>query len=196
MRRALLFAAFLLLAGCSDTPDVADPSTDPGTLTTTGPAPSPPSAPTVETLPFSFDGNLGTSAHGCVFPAGVCHTQGLVAGSTDLLVERPGANLTALSFEVTWDAPSPATATLTVGSMVMPSCEGCNSTHFGEVTGTSPLRVEVAGVAAPLDGDARIHIYVYNPQGFVYNPAVPAYGLVAVDQAFHVEGSATLQVPA
>jgi hypothetical protein len=186
----------LLLAGCSeDQSEVPDPSVVPTPTTSTGPDTTV-AAPTIEILPFSFDGNLGTSAHGCVFPAGTCHTQDVVAGSTDLLVERPGANLTALSFDVTWTAQTPATQTLATGSMVMVSCEGCNGTQFGEVSGTSPLHVEVTDVSVPLHADARIHIYVYNPQGFVYDPAVPAYGFISVDQPFHIEGTATLSVPA
>jgi len=52
--------------------------------------------PTVEVVGISFDGNLGTSAHGCVFPAGVCHTGEVVADETDVVIERPGTNLTGL----------------------------------------------------------------------------------------------------
>ena len=195
MLRAAGIVLLLLLAGCSGSPDA-----DAGPEGTTGPSssstgPVPPPAPSVEVVSFSFDGNLGTSAHGCVFPAGVCHTQDFVAGASDLLVERPGANVTALSFTVTWTAQTPATETLAVGSMVMVSCEGCNGTQFGELQGVSPLQVDVTGVSVPLHSDALIHIYVYNPKGFVYDPAVPAYGLVSVDQAFRVEGTATLLVP-
>jgi hypothetical protein len=78
---------------------------------------------------------------------------------------------------------------------VMASCEGCNGTQFGELQGVSPLQVDVAGVSVPLHADALIHIYVYNPKGFVHDPAVPAYGLFSVDQAFRIEGTATLLVP-
>lgn len=192
---AAVVALLLLLAGCSDDPsEVPDPSVVPTPTTSAAPNATV-AAPTVEELPFTFDGNLGTSVHGCVFPAGVCHSQDAVAGSADLEVARPGANLTALTFEVSWNAQSPATQTLAVGAMVMASCEGCNSTVFDEVQGTSPLRVDVSGVDLALDADTVVHVYVYNPQGFVYNPSVPAYGLVSVDEPFHVEGVLTLAVP-
>lgn len=185
----------LLLAGCSGSPEAdAEPAGTSGPSSSSM-APAAPPAPTVEVVPFSFDGNLGTSAHGCVFPAATCHTQDFVPGTSDLLVERPGANVTALSFTVTWTAQTPATETLTVGSMVMVSCDGCNSTQFGELQGVSPLQVDVTGVSVPLHAEALIHVYVYNPKGLVYDPAVPGYAVLSTDQAFHIEGTATLLVP-
>lgn len=190
--RAALVAALILLAGCSE-PEA--PEVIPAAPTDTSSSPAPVAEPTVEVVPFSFDGNLGTVAHACVFPAGQCTNGVVVEGSTDLFLDRPGANLTGLRFEVTWQAQSPATQELRVGSMVMATCDGCNSTSFEETQGPSPISVDVQGVSVPLTDDARVHIYVYNPQGFVYDPAVPGYALVSMDEPFHVEGTATFVVP-
>ena len=198
MRVAVACLVGLLLAGCNGPPGEAE-ADDPvdragpegGLLPVTAPLP-----PVTETIPFSFDGNLGTFVHACVFPAGLCPTQTVVEDLTDLFVERPGANLTALSFEMTWQAQSPATQDLWVGAMVMTSCEGCNDTEFPDIHGPSPIRLDVQDVAVPLTADARVHIYIYNPTGFVHDPAVPGYAAASVDQDFHIEGVATVSVPA
>ena len=196
MRAAFLVTCLVLLAGCSDpaSPEQGTPAAD---LPSTSAAPVTPAPPTLEAIPFSFDGNLGTFAHGCVFPVGQCTDPygTVLEGNTDLFVDRPGANLTGLSFEVTWQARSPATQELWVGAMVMTSCEGCNDTEFPDIHGVSPLRLDVQGVSVPLMAEARVHIYVYNPNGFVYDPAVPAYGGASVDEPFHIEGTATVLVP-
>lgn len=201
MRPGLLLTALLvLLAGCSETP-APEAQSAPDVLATQNEplAPVPPSSKTV-VVPFSFDGNLGTLAHGCVFPAGLCTSDlgvGTVApDNTDLVLERPGANLTALSFNLSWQAGSPATQELWVGAMVMTSCEGCEDTSFQDAHGPSPVRVDVRDVSVALGQDAVVHIYVYNPGGFVYNDGVPAYAAVSVDEPFHIEGTATFVEPA
>jgi hypothetical protein len=185
----------LVLAGCSEAPEAVDERPSAASPSSTAAVEAP--QPTVEVVPFSFEGNLGTFVHGCVIPAGQCTDPygTVVAGETDLFIERPGANLTALAFEMSWTSRSPATQELWVGSMVMASCEGCNSTSFQDAHGPSPVRVDIQGVSVPLTADARVHIYVYNPNGFVYDPAVPAYGGGSVDEAFRIEGTATFLVP-
>ncbi|HUR24983.1 MAG TPA: hypothetical protein VM327_03085 [Candidatus Thermoplasmatota archaeon] len=197
MRQVVTLVVIAFLAGCSDPaatsdgmPSAASPSTSPGPpLKTLQPA--------IEVIPFSFDGNLGTFVHGCVFPVGQCTDPygTVVEGETDLFVERPGANLTALAFEMTWQAKSPATQELWVGAMVMTSCDGCNDTGFPDAHGPSPLALGVKEVMVPLTAEARVHIYVYNPKGFVYDPAVPAYGGLSLDEPFHIEGNATVLLP-
>lgn len=197
MRAVLVLALAALLAGCAgkDASLSGSPSMPgSGSLSSTSAAPRP--VPWAhELVPIAFDGNLGTTAHACVLPVGLCHTQAAVADHTDVYVERPGANFTGLDLTVTWTAQSPAAATLAVGFMVMASCDGCNDTSYQEVTGMSPLHATLSGESVPLTADQRVHVYVYNPQGFVYNPAVPAYAFVSVDQAFRVEGSVSLLVP-
>ncbi|MHB1260998.1 MAG: hypothetical protein ACYC2H_04700 [Thermoplasmatota archaeon] len=194
MRLGAALTLLILLAGCSDAPEESTGSI-PESATTTSSAPVVVAQPVVDTILISFDGNLGTSVHGCVFPAGVCDTREVVADETDVIIERPGANLTAVSFDITWEATSPATQTLDVGVMVMASCDGCNDTEFVSLKGPSPLHVEASGLSLALTQDAVLHIYVYNSQGLVHNPAVPAYALASVDQAFHIEGTATFLVP-
>lgn len=182
-----------LLAGCSDSaPEAAPQPTDAPTSSASAVAPP----PVRELLPFSFDGSLPTLVHGCVFPAGVCPTQVVAEDTSDFFVERPGANLTGLVFDVTWQAQTPATATLTIGAMVMATCDGCNNTLFTEVTGASPLHVDVGAVEVPLTADFRVHIYAYNPTGIVILPADVGYAVVGVQQAIHVEGVAEFLVPA
>src|SRR5688572_21510000 len=95
MRGLVALALTLLLAGCS-----GDPAAE------TNPAVEAPLADsaaatrvvvrTVEKIPVLFDGSLGTRVHGCVFPADVCQTQDVQPETAELLIERPGANLTAL----------------------------------------------------------------------------------------------------
>ncbi|MFA5944335.1 MAG: hypothetical protein WC876_07715 [Candidatus Thermoplasmatota archaeon] len=193
MRQAFSIALLLFLAGCSDAPEPADPSPVSSSSTSMAPVAAP--EPVVEAVSINFDGMLGTSLHGCVFPAAACQTVDVTDDGSDVYVDRPGVNFTGLDLEVSWTAQTPATAMLTVGFMVMASCEGCNSTTYPEVTGTSPLRVSLQGVSVPLTPDERLHISVYNPQGLVYNPAVPGYAFVSSDQAFHIEGNVTLLVP-
>lgn len=166
-------------------------------MTSASETPRPTAEPVIEVVSFSFDGNLGTSLHGCAFPVDQC-TDGqgtLVAGNTDLFLDRPGANLTALTFEMTWQAQSPATQELWVGAMVMTDCEGCNDTSFPDAHGASPVRVDVQEVQVPLSAHARVHIYVYNRAGVVHDPAVPAYGAASIDEPFHIEGTVSFLVP-
>lgn len=184
----------VLVAGCADAPEIPDSAEIPSSSASGSPAPV--ILATYETQPLSFEGNLGTAGHACVFPAGTCHTQSITPGASDLFLERPGVNLTALSFNVTWQAQTAATQSLVVRAMVMASCEGCNTTRFMELEGTSPLRIDIRDVDVALTPDYRVHISVYNPKGLVYNPSVPGYAFVAVDQAFKVEGNATFLVPA
>jgi hypothetical protein len=195
MLPVLAFA--VLLAGCSGE-DPASPASlpDASTSPSSTAAAVQAQAPVQETVAVTFDGNLGTLVHACVLPADACHSQAAVADHTDLYVERPGANFTGLDLTVTWTAQTPEAATLGIGYMVMASCDGCNSTSYEEVMGQSPLHVTLSGEGVPLTPDAKVHVYVYNPQGFVYDPAVPAYAFASVDQAFHVEGTVSLLAPA
>lgn len=196
MRPALAVVCLILLAGCT-APEVPEASPDAATSTTNS-TPAPAAKPwTLEVVPFSFDGNLGTFFHGCVFPAGQCTDPygTVVAGEADLFIERPGANLTSLTFETTWQSTSAWTQDLWVGAMVMTSCDGCNDTEFPDIHGPSPLRLDVQDVSVPLSDEALVHIYVYNPSGFVYDPAIPAYGGASLDQEFRIEGTATFLVP-
>jgi hypothetical protein len=199
--RALLAASFsVLLAGCAGDELAADPAaegTGQGLSTTAGAGDLRP-APVLwqeESVPLSFDGNTGSGVYACVFPAALCPAHEVVPGASGVIVERPGANFTGLDLEMTWTAQTPASATLDLGFMVMASCEGCNSTSWDVVSGTSPLRATLAGVDVPLTEDAVVHVYVYNPAGFVYDPAVPAYAFASVDQAFRIEGTVSLRVP-
>src|SRR5689334_11115583 len=109
----------LLLAGCSGGEPAAPEHDVPLTLASSTFAPAAPMPWTAETVPVSFSGNLGTSLHGCVFPASTCHTAEATTDTSDLTIERPGANFTGLDLTVAWTAQTPATATLTLGFMVM-----------------------------------------------------------------------------
>jgi uncharacterized protein YceK len=197
MRVVAVVAMVVLLAGCTGEPPAStEPSpTASGSASSSSAAPAQARAWVPSEMAVTFDGNLGTSLHGCVFPAGLCDTMAVTTDSSDLTVERAGTNFTGLDLTVTWTAQSPATATLTLGFMVMASCDGCNSTVYDEVTGTSPLHAAVSGANVPLDADHALHVYLYNPQGLVYDPAVPGYAFVSVDQAFHVEGTVSLLLP-
>jgi hypothetical protein len=187
----------VLLAGCSNpvaSPnDVADAPGGSASATSTGPAP--PAQPTIEVIPVSFDGNLGTMVHGCVFvPATTCDTRVVVPEGDDLSIARDGANLTALELTVTWTAATPATATLAFGAMVMGDCEGCSS-EFDFKEGVSPLTLTGTGLSFPLNQTVRVHVYGYNPNGLVTNDAFPGYGVLSVEQDYHIEGTVTVLVP-
>jgi hypothetical protein len=191
--RAALPMLVLLLAGCG-APAPEPNSGLSATSSTTGVAVAANPAPVEELVPIVFDGKLGTSLHGCLFPTGTCDSVELVAAGSELVIERPGANFTGLDVIMSWTAQTPATETLTIGWMVMATCEGCNSTFYEEVSGASPLSARLADAAVPLTADTRFHIYAYNPRGLVYDPAVPGYAFVSVDQTFHIEGTATFVV--
>lgn len=182
------------LAGCGDTPQTLE--TPSQSSTSSGAAPVAPAAPVTEVVEIAFDGKLGTIVHGCIFvPSTVCETREVVPESGDLFVDGTDANLTALDLTVTWTSATPATATLAFGAMVMTDCEGCEDVEFDFQQGTSPLRLQGTALALPLNESARLHVYGYNPQGIVVNPAVPGYAVVSVEQAFHIEGTATVLIP-
>jgi hypothetical protein len=194
----LLLLAATALAGCSGGGSPEADSSLPGSSgssSSTSGAMAMARPWTAEMVPVSFDGNLGTNAAACVFPVGACEAQQVAPSKTQVDLDRPGVNFTGLDLTVTWTAQTPATATLTAGFMVMATCDGCNSTFYDEVSGTSPLHVSLSGESVPLAEDRQFHFYVYNQQGFVFNPAVPAFAFASVDQAFHVEGAVSLLVP-
>ena len=200
MRVMLALAMAAFLAGCSG--GDGEPPTDASdpTASTTGPLGAMAvvqAEPWVaESVAVAFDGNLGTSVRGCVFPAGRCEEVEAAAGVAGVTFDRPGANFTGLDLTMTWTASTPATATLDLGFMVMASCDGCNSTSYEVVSGTSPLRATLSGVSVPMPSeDYVVHLYVYNPQGSVHDPAAPASGGVVVDQAFRLEGTVSFLVP-
>jgi len=193
MRLAAATVALLaFLAGCSDAP-AADslPETDSATGTdgpgTDAEANPEPAAPVPMALPVLLEGNLGNFAHYCVFPAGQCQTHVVTADETDVLVEHPGSNFTGLDLDLTWTAASAATERLAIGFMVMAECDGCSTAYEG-VVGTSPLRATLSGENVPLNATARVHIFVYNPQGFQMLPGGAGYTFTSVDQAFRLEG--------
>ena len=194
----VLAAVALLLAGCSDAPSgEAGGTTGPSTMTGS-PGLDPdaaPRAPIPVSLPVLLDGNLGSYAHYCVFPAGHCDTHVAAAGETDVVVEQAGANFTGLDLNLTWESQAPATDELVLGFMVMAECEGCD-TVYEEVRGTSPLRATLAGENVPLNDTAVVHIYVYNPNGFQMLPGGAGYTLASVDLPFHLEGTVRVAVPA
>jgi uncharacterized OB-fold protein len=200
MRWTTLAAVAALLSGCSSpaTPDEplgtdgldGGPDGANGLLNVTG-------NDTVEVLvplPVDFQGELGTFVHGCVFPAGECHTQTVKADVTDLIVERPGANFTALSLDVAWDAESEFTRELAVGFMVMDRCPGCPDVFYPEVQDESPIHIEIDGESVPLNETAVVHVYVYNPNSFhMPPPGLLGYAYVSSEQAFTITGNVTVR---
>lgn len=146
-------------------------------------------APVRMSLPVLLDGNLGSYAHYCVFPAGQCDTHVVTAGDTDVIVEHPGSNFTGLDVNLTWTSTGPATDELAFGFMVMSTCEGCSDPFEDEVRGTSPLRATVSGKDLPLNGTSVVHLYIYNPNGFQLLPGGAGYTLTSVDLEFHLEGT-------
>lgn len=191
--RILALIAMALVAGCAEPATTPDAGTAPTSSTAHAEAPAADVAAVEEIVPIAFDGTLGTSLHGCVFATGTCESVEPTPAESELLIERPGANFTGLDVEMTWSAQTPATATLTLGWRVMATCDGCNnSTRYDEVTGPSPLRARLTGESVPLTPDHRIHVYVYNAQGLIYDPSAPAYAFVSVDQPFHIEGTVTV----
>lgn len=190
---AFLLCALLTVAaaaaGCSDGSgrdaprDVAaGPST--GSLNLTVDEPS------IEVLPVAWEGNLGTWGGACTDGAG-CVFQQVEGDTTDLVLERPGTNLTGANLTLTWTAASPATEELGFAIMVMATCDGCESPMEEWVEGASPLTLALADLDLALDADHVIHVYVYNAQGGV--DAGVAWAGGTPDQAFAVAGDLTLK---
>lgn len=192
MRATACIVALVLLAGCSDPPSADGPG-GPSTSTPTGGATTggngTAALPVTMVLPVLLDGNLGSYAHYCVFPAGQCDTQVVTAGETDVIVEHAGSNFTGLDVNLTWTSTGPATDELALGFMVMSTCEGCSDPFEDEVRGPSPLRATVAGKDLPLNGTSVVHLYVYNPSGFQLLPGGAGYTLTSVDLEFRLEGT-------
>ena len=206
---AVLLLLLLLLAGCtssstdssSSAPDSSasggalqtvclDAAMRPVSKTANGGCPSIPDA-----VGVSFNGNLGTYEHECVFvPQTTCDIREVTPGLSEKMFQVTGANLTGFDFWLNWTASSSATQTLTVGYMVM-ACGTCIDPYSAEQTGSSPIHVQETGLQAPLNSSVQIHIYVYNPQSFVTAPSVPAYAVVSVDQVFTIQGTALIEKP-
>lgn len=196
MHRFAALIVLILLAGCSDPPSNEAPEAPTSTQGSTGTNDNATAQdPVLLSVPVAFDGNLGSSAHSCVFPAGQCVTQVVVAPDANVFVEHPGANFTGLDLNLTWTATSPATQTLALRFMVMADCEGC-STLYEEVTGTSPLRATLSGENVPLNATTRVHLFVYNPAGLQVVPGGAGYTFTSVDESFRLEGDVRLLVPA
>jgi hypothetical protein len=186
--------ALLLLAGCASKPAAtAAPTAAATSATASATHASVPRQPVTKILSLSTDGNLATVAGGCVFPAGVCQFHSTGDDNASFAMNGTG-NLTAVSVTVTWQAPTPATATLALAASLMPcaSCGGGNSTFLGGAEGSSPLTLTLAPKEGRLDATTVLHFFVYNSRGTIYNDQVPAYGYATVDQAFHFEAQATV----
>lgn len=147
-------------------------------------------------IPVSFDGNLGTFAHTCVFPPTQppqCETETVVAAKDTLLVESPGSNFTGMDINVTWTSQSAATAELSVSYFVWVPGDG---DYFGNSQGTSPIHIKVRGENVALNETIHLAVWVYNPKGIVILPASAGYVVVSVDQDFKIEGTVTVEAPA
>lgn len=205
---ASLVLAVSLLAGCSSDPPAADPQATPtdtdGTvrgicvdeaIRPIGEPNADGSCPMYErpiAVAVTGEGNTGAYAHQCAFvpPQPQCGTTDMGTDAADVLFANAGTNFTGLDLNITWTSTNALTASLTFGYMVMADCDGCDwpATFFGEEAGTSPVRLQVSGENIPLNETMKVHIYAYIPQGQVYQDPVPAYAVVSVEQAYHVEG--------
>jgi hypothetical protein len=182
--RALPLALALLVAGCSGSGGATDPAAGPGTL-------PPPAAPAP--LPVAGDGKLAFGLCGdtvvagpaCVFNVGdPTDPFGTKAGN---ILHFPAANATGLvakaTATATWQPVVPVLDQVALRVSILAGCPGhCSTgTVVKEVTGTSPLSVEVADVEVP-DGMTL---------GFsVTRAEVMGTGQRAsVLQPFHVEGT-------
>lgn len=146
-------------------------------------------------LPVLLDGNLGTFAHYCVFPAGHCETHEVKPGVIDIEIAHPGSNFTGLDVNLTWTSSSPVNDELVLGFMVMGDCEGCDQFE-DEVRGTSPLRAQVSGERIPLNESTVVHFYVYNPKAFQMLPGGAGYTFSSVDDEFQLEGVVRVEMDA
>ncbi|MEA3142991.1 MAG: hypothetical protein QOG31_315 [Thermoplasmata archaeon] len=189
---APLLAILLLLAGCASPP--AAPTTAPLTATGTGTSANPSvcanctRTPVAATLAIDWSGKLGEQAIACAPQPLGCHTfsQDAASSHTDSLA---AGNLTAVRLEMAWTATTPATQTLTLGVMVM-GCPTCPAPFANEVSGASPIVVDLKDLHVALNGTQVLHLYVYNPAGNVEQD--PGYAYATGDQAFTVKGGATL----
>lgn len=204
--RVLAFCAVavFLLAGCSS-PSATLSSVTAGTKTTCADASMHPAScapqnqtkkarvPVTTVLNLTEDGMLATTAGTCIFVVPTCQFQSTGTDKSGFSVTGTG-NVTGMSVTVEWTATTAATDTFALSVALWPceTCQGDNYTFLGGVEGKSPLTLALTSVATPLDATNRIHLFVYNSKGTVYNPSVPGYAYATGDQAFKIKALTTV----
>ena len=186
MRAApLLLAAAVLLAGCSGDaprPGAADDAGAPGQGDTqaSGPAADASAAPEDATLatPLRIEGS--TAAGGCVAagPQEACHYE--LDDSAFHVVDAPGRPL-RLRGNLSWDAMSPASQTLTLYVPAVVDGEFVWEPGDPAASGTSPLAFDLDLASL---GDATAGLVVGNG---VVAPFAAGYAAVQAPQAFTLE---------
>lgn len=202
--RAIVLAvlSFLALAGC--TSDVDGPLVTPslGADATPGPAEtlggatgaSEDEAETdagVSVIPFTFEGNVGSGATGCIDPPGECASIPVSQADSSLVFEDLVGLLEGGEILLTWEPASPATSSLSAGFMVMGGGEECASVSLAEAEGASPLTLQVAAMPRAFCADEVLHLWVAGTQ---WAQQGPAYYQVDVEQPFAAEGSLSVRV--
>lgn len=206
MRVLMLCAvALFLLAGCSSSPaEVPAPTGQAREAkqlcvdkefrpVECAPANATKRVPTTTVLNLTEDGMLVTTAGTCVFVVPTCQFQS-TGGDKSAFSQAGIGNITGISITIEWTATTPATDTLALSVGLWP-CETCTSgnyTDLGATKGMSPLTLTLGSVATPLDATNRIHLFVYNSKGTVYDPNVPGYAYATSDQAFKVKALTTV----
>ena len=145
-----------------------------------------PFAPMV--LPLVWDGSTDAAVWVCEWDTvRGCHGRNLQEGENMRALDVPGA-ITAASLTLTWDAGSALMDRLRFGLVGMRG-EGEDMEHVvaGVAEGTSPLTLQVDTVdAAP---GMAFHLFVISPA----RTSGPVFAFVSQTQAFHVEGTLTVQ---
>ncbi|HUR62490.1 MAG TPA: hypothetical protein VM286_09035 [Candidatus Thermoplasmatota archaeon] len=151
--------------------------------------------PVAKAVNLTADGMLARTVGGCIFvPTPQCQFQSTGTDKSEFDLEMKG-NLTGLVATITWTAATPATDTLALSAALFP-CDGCpgHGTFLGEATGTSPLKLTIPAStpAVQLNATNRLHFFVYNSKGAVFNEQVPGHAYVTDEQAFKIDAVANL----
>ncbi len=192
MRSASL-VILLMLAGCTapeaEIDDESTPLAEPQLDSPAAPAPPDPIV-----IDASWQGMVADRVLACEYYAtNDCYEQRVSTPDNDWIEPFPGHNLSSALLLLEWQATSPATETLTFGFMVMATDGHSNNTHFGELSGKSPLQFDLHNLDVPLGEGQVLHAYVYNPA--VSEPVDRAYVYASKEQSFTVTGEVVI-VPA
>lgn len=195
--RAALVLAILLLAGCigRDEPEAAPDLAAEATPAEEAPIEQTPPAPPARrtsVVPIVLDGNTGTTAVACVMgPVGECGYAPVSEGASGVLLDGLSGRITGGAIEIAWSAASPATESLSAGLMLMG--DACENVELANAAGPSPLLLTLTPAPRDLCAGEVVHLWV---AGTTWGAQDPVYYQVDLDQAFHAEGSITLEAGA
>lgn len=192
MMRLVSLLIVVVLAGCTGGPDRDSSPHGPASEATQAPEMNPSIERTSNPEVVHWEGALVRGAWACNPEIGCEYAPSQSVYNAVFEQELPVGNVTSGNLSLAWDPTSRITEELVLGFRIYaPDCDECPRRYNAEVSGPSPVRVDLSNDMYVAEGEV-LRLWVYG--AMIHGESVTnTYVGTSDDQPFSVEGAVVVQ---